>query len=218
MQHVNVLISGFDPYDGIDANPAREVPRALAADGVDGPDGTRIDVSAITLPVSFANSWPTLRGAIEERRPDIVIAMGLKHSARGVMMERCATNLMDAHRPDADNARPRLEPIDPDGPAAYWTRLPIGAIIKAFARDGIPATMSSDAGTFVCNTLFYNLLNWSVAQDRALAGFMSLPLVNETPHPQQGLPMAQMVAAGRVVVRETVRYYLRPSSKDILLA
>lgn len=218
MQQINVLISGFDPYDGITVNPAREVPQALAADGVDGPEGVQVTVNAVTLPVSFAKAWPALFDAIKATSPDVVIAMGLKRAARGVMMERCATNLMDAPHPDADNASPRQEPIDPHGPAAYWTRLPIGAIIKDFARDGIPATMSSDAGTFVCNTLFYNLLNWCVAQERVLAGFVSLPLVNEAPHPQQGLPMAQLITAGRDVVRETVRYHLRPSSRDILLA
>lgn len=218
MHQVNVLISGFDPYDDVAVNPAREVPHALAADGIAGPEGTAIAVSAVTLPVSFAKSWPTLREAIDATHPDVVVATGLKRGARGVQLERCATNLMDAHRPDADNARPRLEPIDPAGPAALWTRLPIGAILKSFTRDAIPATMSSDAGTFVCNTLFYNLLQWTVAQERTLAGFVSLPPVDESPHPRRGLSLAQTTAAVRDVVVETVRYRLRPSSQDILLA
>ena len=62
-------------------------------------------------------------------------------------------------------------PIAPGRPAAYWTRLPLRAILGEFTHDSIPATLSSDAGTFVCNSLFYNLLNWASAQDKVLAGF-----------------------------------------------
>ena len=190
MRELNVVISGFDHYDGVDVNPAIEVPKA----------------------------WPTLKETIEATRPDIVIATGLKHSARGVMLERCATNLMDTAKPDADNVTPRREPIDPDGPAAYWTRLPLRSILNDFADDSIPATLSSDAGTFVCNSLFYNLLNWTATQERVLGGFVSFPLVGPAHSSQNGLPLEQQIAAGRDVVREAVRYYLKPSSSDILIA
>ena len=80
-----------------------------------------VSINTVALPVSFANAWPTLLETLDETRPDIVIATGLKHAAHSVAMERCATNLMNAARPDADNALPRFEPIIKDGPAAYWT-------------------------------------------------------------------------------------------------
>ena len=170
------------------------------------------------MPVSFANAWPALLDTIEKAQPDIIIATGLKRSSRGILLERCATNLMDAAKPDADNVIPSRRPISPEGPAAYWTRLPLRSILKDFAKHEIPATLSSDAGTFVCNSLFYHLLDWSARQDRRiLSGFVSLPIVNEQPHPQHGLPLAQQIAAGRDVIRETVRYHLQPSSGDILL-
>lgn len=133
------------------------------------------------------------------------------------MLERCATNLMDAIKPDADNVIPRREPIDPNGPAAYWTRLPLRSILNDFTDDSIPATLSSDAGTFVCNSLFYNLLNWTAT--RAGAGrIRQLPPVVPAHSSQHGLPLDQQIAAGRDVVREAVRYYLKPSSSDILIA
>lgn len=224
MQQFNVVISGFDHYDGVEVNPSAEVAHALAEQGLGPASGANdpladvsVSISAVDLPVSFAKAWPILLETIEATKPDVVIATGLKRVARGVMLERCATNLMDTSRPDADNATPRLEPIDPDGPAAYWTRLPLRAILKDFTRDGIPATLSSDAGTFVCNSLFYNLLNWTARQNHVLSGFVSFPLVNEAPHPQHGLPLAQQITAGRDVVRETLRYHMRPSSGPILI-
>lgn len=218
MQQISVVISGFDHYDDVRVNPSYEVPKALADRGVDGLDDVDLTINAVSLPVSFAKAWPTMLETIEATHPDIVIATGLKHAARGVMLERCAMNLMDAAKPDADNVVLRREPIDPDGPAAYWTRLPLRAILADFTRDSIPATLSSDAGTFVCNSLFYNLLNWAAGQDKVLAGFVSLPLINESRHPQHGLPLRHLITAGADVVRESVRYYKRPSSEDILIA
>lgn len=227
MQQINIVISGFTPYDGIDVNPAVLVPAAIAKQWADPAQSQAISddllqdigigVTHVTLPVSFANAWPTLLESIKRVKPDIVIATGLKRTSRGILLERCATNLMDAARPDADNVIPPRRPINPEGPAAYWTRLPLRSILRDFAKHEIPATLSSDAGTFVCNSLFYHLLDWSAAQDRRiLSGFVSLPIVNERPH-ERGLSIGQQTAAVNDVLHETVRYFLQPSSGDILL-
>lgn len=227
MQQINIVISGFE-YADVDVNPSELVVAALAEQWNDSAQAKAlseellrdisIEVTSVTLPVSFGNAWPALMEVIEKVRPDIVLATGLKHSARGILLERCATNLMDAAKPDADNVIPPRRPINPEGPAAYWTRLPLRSILRDFAKHEIPAALSSDAGTFVCNSLFYHLLDWSAVQEkRILSGFFSLPVVNEQPHPQHGLCIAQQIAAGNDVVRESIRYYLQPSSQDILL-
>ena len=191
----------------------------LVRKGSDGaPDLLYIDLMLmheVTSPQAFEGL--RLAGR-KPRHVDQLIATGLKHAARGVMLERCATNLMDAIKPDADNVIPRREPIDPNGPAAYWTRLPLRSILNDFTDDSIPATLSSDAGTFVCNSLFYNLLNWTATQEQVLGGFVSFPPVVPAHSSQHGLPLDQQIAAGLDVVREAVRYYLKPSSSDILIA
>lgn len=216
MQQFNVVISGFDHYDGIDVNPSFEVPKALGEQGlgassdIDDPlSGVAVTIHTVGLPISFTEAWPELNRVLEATHPDIVIATGLKRSARGIALERCATNLMDAAS--------RRTPIDPQGPAAYWTRLPLRSILRAFTTEDIPATLSSDAGTYVCNSLFYRLMQWNTSQERVLSGFVSFPRVTESTHSQQGLTLDQQVAACRAVVRETIRYHLRPSSEEILL-
>ena len=221
MQQLNVVICGFDHYENIDVNPSYEVPEALVRDGIGEPSDVddplhdaNVSINTVALPVSFANAWPTLLETLDATRPDIVIATGLKHAAHSVAMERCATNLMNAARPDADNALPRFEPIIKDGPAAYWTRLPLRAIINDFARDGIPATLSSDAGTFVCNSLFYQLLHWTATQDRVLAGFVSFPPINGGSRLQNGL--GAMCGARRSVIICSRRPGIF-SSPDVLL-
>lgn len=210
MRQLTVLMSGFDPYEGVEINPSLIVPRALAEQGIgDGLDGVDVTVHAVTLEVSFTNAWPTLSNAIDRIHPNIVIATGLKRAARGILLERCAENKRDTHRPDAHNVVPSESRIDPNGPAAYWTGLPLRAILNAFTKDNIPATLSSDAGTFVCNALFYRLQEWASTQDHVLSGFVNLPLVNEQPHPQHGIPLDAQITAGQDVVRATAQYYVR---------
>lgn len=226
MEQINVVISGFGPYEDVEVNPAFVVPSLLETRGFDGlqsapdPDLAEVEISinAVRLPISFAKAWPQLRASLEAMSPQIVIATGLKRTARGVLLERCAMNLMDADKPDVDNALPDRVPIDPQGPAAYWTGLPLRAIIGDFARGGIPVSLSSDAGTYVCNSLFYNLLHWTATRQRTLAGFVNLPQITESEHSQHGLSMRQQVEACRIIVEQSVRYYLQPSSGDILLA
>ena len=103
MRELNVVISGFDHYDGVEVNPAVEVPKAIAEQGLgvsSAPDDpleqVAVTVHAVSIPVSFAKAWPTLKETIEATKPNIVIATGLKHAARGVMLERCATNWADS--------------------------------------------------------------------------------------------------------------------------
>ena len=216
MQQFNVVISGFDHYEGIDLNPSAEVARVLESKGMDDiPDGATVRVTSVLLPLSFQNAWPTLRETIDAVGPDIVIATGLKTHAHSVALERCATNLIDASRPDADNVQPRRVPINSEGPAAYWTRLPLRAILHDFTRRNIPATLSSDAGTFVCNSLFYQLLDWNSAQLNALAGFLSFPKVGDGGKYGSGLSLDQMIVAAKDAVRATVDYAIHPFADEI---
>ena len=91
------------------------------------------------------------------------------------------------------------------------------AILRDFTAADIPATLSSDAGTYVCNSLFYHLMHWNAGRRRVLSGFVSFPKVAQSAHSQQGLTLECQVAACRSVVRETIRYHLSPSSEEILL-
>lgn len=219
MQEFNVVISGFDHYEDIDINPSAEVCAALESHGVepseDSTGSVRINVTSVLIPLSFQNAWPKLRETIDRVHPDMVLATGLKTHAHSVALERCATNLIDATRPDADNIQPRRAPIDPDGPAAYWTRLPLRTILHDFSDQNIPATLSSDAGTFVCNSLFYRLLDWNSTQSTALSGFLSFPKVNDGGKYGSGLSLDQMIAAAQDVIRATVEYAVRPVSDEI---
>lgn len=123
MQELSVVMSGFDPYEDVTANPALIIPDALAEQGMGGAmdddddlKDVAITVHAVHMPVSFSKAWPILEAALEEHRPQIVVATGLKGASRGILLERCAINVKDTSRPDADNKVPSHHVINAAGP------------------------------------------------------------------------------------------------------
>ncbi|GGI13969.1 peptidase C15 [Galliscardovia ingluviei] len=216
MRRMHVVVCGFEHYDGLDVNPCVEVVQALTTQEFAVPHEVSVEVVPVLLPTSFQHAWPKLREAVNSVHADIVLATGVKSRAHSVALERCATNLIDANRPDADNVQPRKVPIDANGPAAYWTRLPLRAIFHEYGTANIPAVLSSDAGTFVCNSLFYQLLHWNAEQDQCLSGFLSFPPVNAATEFSSGISIEQMISAGRIAVQQTLTYALRSHANEIL--
>lgn len=148
-----VLVTGFEPFAGAPINPSGEVARRLAELG--HPD---CRIVAEVLPVSFAQAAPLLAAAIEAHDPDLVIALGLAETRHAITPERVALNLADARIADNDGDQPRDQPIEPGGPAARFTGLPVKAIAHDIAAAGIPAEVSLTAGSYVCNHVFYELM------------------------------------------------------------
>ncbi|OTA27319.1 peptidase C15 [Alloscardovia macacae] len=221
-----IVVCGFEGYEDLEEsqNPSRLVATRLADEGIDvsGADtsadtridtstrellsDTRIEVTSVLLPLSFAHAWPTLEATLRETRPQMVLATGLKTRARTIALERCARNIIDAPRPDADDVQPQNTSIIEGGPAAYWTRIPLRAVSRQFARQDIPATLSSDVGTFVCNALFYEMLHWASGEQDAYAGFLSVPPIERPLGYTKGMELQTMVDAARSVVTTTLAY------------
>lgn len=92
--------------------------------------------------------------AIEVHQPSYVITVGQAAGRTGISPERVAINVDDFRIPDNGGNQPIDEPIYEDGPAAYFTTLPIKAITRKLQENGVPCQVSNTAGTFVCNHVF----------------------------------------------------------------
>lgn len=220
MRTYNVVVSGFEPFNPETANPSGEVAKLLASEEsiarIQQLCDDTVTVTPQLLPLSFDDAWPTLARTINKVKPDIIVAIGMKTHARGVNLERCAINIIDADKPDVYNVQPRKVAVSPEGPAAFWTKLPLRRILQTFADSQIPASLSSDAGTYVCNALFYQLMDWCSHAPDVLAGFVSLPSINETDRTQNGLPLQQMVEAGVHVIAQTASYFTQVNIQEQL--
>ena len=63
------------------------------------------------------------------------------------------------------------------------------AIVKRLQEEGIPASVSQTAGTFVCNHLFYGLMHELEKQDQKIkGGFVHIPFLPEQASNYPGKP------------------------------
>ncbi|WP_421558015.1 pyroglutamyl-peptidase I [Pseudomonas canadensis] len=187
-----VLLTGFEPFDKDLVNPSWEAVRQL--DGVQlAPD---VQIVARRLPCAFATAGECLTRLIDELRPAMVIATGLGPGRSTLSIERVAINVNDARIPDNLGEQPVDTAVIADGPAAYFTTLPIKAMVKAVREAGIAASVSQTAGTFVCNQVFY-LLQHALAGSGVRSGFIHVPFLPEQVAGSQQLSMALgMMVAG----------------------
>lgn len=168
-----VLITGFEPFGGASINPALEAVKKL--------DGVQLEGGVIVtceVPVTRYEALDAIMTAIEVHQPSYVITVGQAAGRTGISPERVAINVDDFRIPDNGGNQPIDEPIYEDGPAAYFTTLPIKAITRKLQENGVPCQVSNTAGTFVCNHVFYGIQHYLRDTDVG-HGFIHIPLLPE---------------------------------------
>jgi pyroglutamyl-peptidase len=165
-----ILLTGFDPFGGEKINPSWEAARALHGRRIGG-----YRVVARQIPTEFAASLRLLRAALRETAPAIVLGVGQAGGRAQLSLERVAINLQDARIPDNAGAQPIDEPVIAGAPAAYFSTLPLKAMLAALHDAGMPAAISHTAGTYVCNHLAYAMLHWTARKRGVRAGFIHIP-------------------------------------------
>jgi pyroglutamyl-peptidase len=197
---MKALVTGFDAFGGETVNPSSLAVRRLKK-RIGG-----IVIHTAELPTSYAHSASVLRAAIEKTRPDIVLCVGQAGGRTELCLERVAINVQDARIRDNDGKQPIDRPVVKNGPAAYLATLPIKACVAEMRKAGLPAAVSNTAGTFVCNHIFYALMD--IAADRAIpmrGGFLHIPYVPEQAARLGGAPSMALgdIVRGIEIVLET---------------
>ncbi|WP_010492239.1 pyroglutamyl-peptidase I [Paenibacillus elgii] len=187
----NILVTGFDPFGGQRVNPALETVRRLQGVTVEGHC-----VETREIPTVFDKSIERLLAAVSEIKPKLVICVGQAGGRPDITIERIAININDARIADNDGQQPIDTPVIPGGPAAYWSTLPIKAMVKGMNDHGIPASVSHTAGTFVCNHLFYGLMHHlaTTGNETVRGGFIHIPFLPEQAVQHKGQPSMSLEA------------------------
>jgi len=173
-----VLMTGFEPFGGDVINPALEAVRRLNGKTMPGTNGYQIVSEAI--PVVYGRSLTTLANAIDTWNPEIVICVGQAGGRTSITPERVAINVDDAPIPDNSGQLPIDQIIAKNGPAAYFSTLPIKKIVETIRDAHIPASVSNSAGTYVCNHLFYGLMHLiATKHPQVRGGFIHIPFLPE---------------------------------------
>lgn len=205
---MKLLITGFDPFGGEKINPAWEAVRALP-DNIDG-----IEVIKLQIPTVFKKSAKKLFENIDAVKPDAVICVGQAGGRFEFCVERVAINLDDGRIPDNDGYQPVDTPVFEDGENAYFTTLPIKAMVEELKKAKIPAAVSNTAGTYVCNHIMYSLLYYLNKNNLNIkGGFIHVPYIPEQVIDKKGVPYMELTRITKAL--EVSIKAVRDYDKDI---
>lgn len=174
MSGSTVLVTGFEPFGDTPINPAQLVAERLNGTTIGG-----ARVVGLTVPNSFGVCAEKVWSAIERERPGVVVMLGEYGGRAVITAERLALNFEDSARYGlADNAGVTRggTAVVTDAPPAYFTTLPLRAMVLAMRAAGVPADISDAPGTFVCNHLLFGVLHRLARSDHSCrAGWLHLP-------------------------------------------
>jgi pyroglutamyl-peptidase len=198
---VSVLVTAFGPWDG-GSNASAALLAELEARREDLEALAGAPVVLELLPVDTVVAPELLGRLLRTHRPSHALLTGQAAGRNRVALERLAVNLRDFSIPDSSGATIRSLPVVEDGPAAYRATWPdLEGAAAAIEAAGIPAGVSSHAGTHLCNQLLYTALHTAALGDEGpAAAFMHLPL---TP--------AQVIAREPAAERHPNRPHLDPA-------
>ncbi|MDR0880434.1 MAG: pyroglutamyl-peptidase I [Clostridioides sp.] len=149
---MKVLMTGFDPFGGEPINPAEEAVKRVSEE-ING-----AEVIKLIIPTVQDKSLEKIDEAIDLHKPDFVICVGQAGGRFDISPEKVAINLNDFRIPDNEGNQPTDSSIKEDGEIAYFSNLPVKAIVKHLRDQEIPASLSYTAGTFVCNHVMYGVM------------------------------------------------------------
>lgn len=171
---MKVLLTGFEPFGGETLNPAQEAVK-MVKENIKG-----ADIVKCYVPVVFGKSIETVYQAMKKENPDVVLLIGQAGGRYEITPERVGINCDDGRIPDNEGNQPVDQPIFADGPAAYFSTLPIKKMVEYIKKANVPAAVSNTAGTYVCNHLMYGTL-YHIAKEfpNTIGGFMHVPFLHE---------------------------------------
>ncbi len=186
MKTHHLLITGFDPFGGERVNPSW-----LAVSRLPDTIG-KYSVHKMGIPTVYGEAAAKVLEKAKELQPDLILCVGQAGGRDAVTPERIAVNIRDARIPDNAGNQPRGEFVVSDGPAAYFSTVPVKEMAEAIRNAHSPAAVSNSAGAFVCNDVLYTLLHHYHGSTTRV-GFIHVPYLPEQGSPS--LPLEQTIAA-----------------------
>lgn len=164
---IKILISGFTTFSSHTENSSEIIAELFKNTQIKG-----FDIQVVILPVTFSESFKTLKKTLNDFLPDYVVCLGLASNRKGINLEKVAINLIHSDIADNEGVLHQDQLILTDGPTAYFATLPLEQMRKL--QTPFPLEMSFSAGTYVCNYVMYETLNF-LKDSKVKAGFIHLP-------------------------------------------
>ncbi len=153
-QPIRLLITGFGPFPGAAVNPTAPLVRALARK-LRARSGVKVAVHV--FPTTYAAVDRGLPRLLARHRPQVVLMFGLASRSRAIRIETQARNRI-GRLADASGATPASRVIVAGAPRSLPIRAPKLALLRAAQSSALPARLSVNAGSYLCNYLYWRAL------------------------------------------------------------
>ncbi|MBX7166539.1 MAG: pyroglutamyl-peptidase I [Pirellulales bacterium] len=162
-----VLLTAFAPYGAWDSNASWLCVQELTRELPDAPH-----LTTRLYPVDFSETRRRLERDLAGGF-DYAVHLGQAPGSARLRLEAVALNLAS----DGGETISGSIPLEPQGPLALQTSLPIAAWTNGLNVQGLPAEVSFHAGTYLCNAIYYwSLLLTEQQSPQTRSLFVHLPL------------------------------------------
>lgn len=170
-----ILLTGYEPFLDMKRNPSMEAIRLL-----EGMEYNGYEVVVEELPMRYVEIRDIIRSLVDLHQPAAVISTGVSSIATDIPVERVAINVGSADGRVNFGYERLDQTLNPDGPVAYWSTLPVREIVDGINEAGIPSHISNSAGTQGCNLVFYHLMDYIAEMNLGIpGGFIHVPRLPE---------------------------------------
>jgi pyroglutamyl-peptidase len=210
-----ILITGFDRFPGAPVNPGGLVATRLVRRRRPAFAGTR------RVAHVFATRYDAvdreLPALLKREKPDIVVMFGVATRARQIRVEQRARNRI-ALFPDAGGHRPATRTIVPRRDAMR-NSISIARLLKAARTTGVAAVPSRNAGTYLCNYVYWRALEAAARPDGpGLVVFIHVPPVALKELPKKPFKRPVKRLSKKRPSRRRTRKRLTPRLNDLVRA
>ena len=163
---MKILITAFEPFDDNEINYSKEVLERL---------DNKVGINKEILPVEYNGSFTKMKEYIENYSPTHVIMLGEARKYPGVRFETIASNEL-GDKPDNSNFVPTSRFINEGASCRIFANLDFDLFLDSFKETGIEVFKSFNAGNYVCNSLFYQTMEYLLEKDPSIkCGFIHIP-------------------------------------------
>ncbi|MDJ0704677.1 MAG: hypothetical protein QNJ46_15445 [Leptolyngbyaceae cyanobacterium MO_188.B28] len=177
---MRVLITGFEPNDeGL--NASERVVISLRDNPTESLSQYIHAIDFKIMPGDTYRLGQIVDKTLKAIAPDICIGIGQARGYNRIALERMAKNLRYFTTSDRAGNAPKGELIASNTPVAYWHSLiEQDSLVALLENHDIPARISNDCGTHLCNQVFYHFLHWRETYKADMkVGFVHIPILPE---------------------------------------
>lgn len=172
---MKILVSGFCAFANFDENITQKLLSKLPDKIEDN------EIFKVILPVEYEKAFLLLDKVAQQFKPDYIISTGMAASRKCISIERIALNINNSDTPDNAGVLKKDSLITPKSNAAHFSTLDYPKSVYDIEL----VKNSYSAGTYVCNDLFFRLLDKDGLNSNLGISFIHFPSEDNIPYEKQ---------------------------------